>query len=65
MHSDYAKSKKSGHIINITSGLVREGAAGFGAYAASKAAIEALTYSVQDEEHKKMGFMYMSLTQVS
>lgn len=46
------RSQKSGHIINITSGLVREGAAGFGAYAASKAAIEALTYSVQDEEHR-------------
>jgi 3-oxoacyl-[acyl-carrier protein] reductase len=46
------RNQKSGHIINITSGLVREGAAGFGAYAASKAAVEALTYSVEDEEHK-------------
>ncbi|RFU60836.1 SDR family NAD(P)-dependent oxidoreductase [Bacillus sp. V59.32b] len=46
------RNQKSGHIINITSGLVREGAAGFGAYAASKAAVEALTYSVQDEETK-------------
>ncbi len=46
------RKQKAGKIINITSGLVREGAAGFGAYAASKAAIEALTYSVQDEEYK-------------
>ncbi|WP_028401714.1 SDR family NAD(P)-dependent oxidoreductase [Ectobacillus panaciterrae] len=46
------RNQKSGHIINITSGLVKEGAAGFGAYAASKAAVEALTYSVEDEEHK-------------
>jgi 3-oxoacyl-[acyl-carrier protein] reductase len=44
--------QKSGHIINITSGLAREGAGGFGAYAASKAAVEALTFSVEDEEHK-------------
>ncbi|WP_174727933.1 SDR family NAD(P)-dependent oxidoreductase [Mesobacillus harenae] len=46
------RKQKSGHIINITSGLAREGAAGFGAYAASKAAIEALSFSVKDEEHK-------------
>ncbi|PLR94873.1 SDR family NAD(P)-dependent oxidoreductase [Bacillus sp. T33-2] len=46
------RNQKSGHIINITSGLVREGAAGFGAYAASKAAVEALSFSVKDEEHK-------------
>ena len=46
------RNQKSGHIINITSGLAREGAGGFGAYAASKAAVEALTYSVEDEEHK-------------
>ncbi|MFC0270831.1 SDR family NAD(P)-dependent oxidoreductase [Metabacillus herbersteinensis] len=46
------RAQRSGKIINITSGLVREGAAGFGAYAASKAAVEALTFSVQDEEHK-------------
>lgn len=49
----YMRKQKSSHIINITSGIVREGAAGYGAYAASKAAIEALTYAVQDEEHKK------------
>ena len=46
------RKQKSGQIINLTSGLVREGAGSFGAYAASKAAVEALSYSVQDEEHK-------------
>lgn len=46
------RKQRSGKIINITSGLAREGAAGFGAYCASKAALEALTYSVEDEEHK-------------
>ncbi|MGJ7920188.1 SDR family NAD(P)-dependent oxidoreductase [Neobacillus sp. LXY-4] len=46
------RKQKAGHIINITSGLVREGAGSFGAYAASKAAIEALSFSVEDEEHK-------------
>ncbi len=46
------RNQKSGHIINITTGLVREGAGSFGAYAASKAAVEALTFSVEDEEHK-------------
>jgi 3-oxoacyl-[acyl-carrier protein] reductase len=48
----FMRNQKSGHIINITSGLAREGAAGFGAYAASKAAVEALTFTVEDEEHK-------------
>ncbi|RBW69791.1 SDR family NAD(P)-dependent oxidoreductase [Bacillus taeanensis] len=46
------REQKSGKIINITSGLAREGAAGFGAYSASKAAVESLTYSVDDEEYK-------------
>ena len=46
------RNQKSGHIINITSGLAREGAGGFSAYAASKAAVEALTFSAEDEEHK-------------
>jgi 3-oxoacyl-[acyl-carrier protein] reductase len=46
------RKQKSGHIINITSGLTKEGAGSFGAYAASKAAVEALTFSVEDEEHK-------------
>ncbi len=44
--------QKSGHLLNLTSGLVKEGAAGFGAYTASKAAVEALSFSVEDEEHK-------------
>jgi len=47
------KKQRSGKIINITSGLTKEGAAGFGAYCASKAALEALTYSVEDEEHRQ------------
>ncbi|AGK55556.1 SDR family NAD(P)-dependent oxidoreductase [Bacillus sp. 1NLA3E] len=46
------RNQKSGHVINITTGLVREGAGSFGAYAASKAAVEALTFSIEDEEHK-------------
>lgn len=46
------RKQRSGTIINITSGLTKEGAAGFGAYCASKAALEALTYSVEDEEYK-------------
>jgi 3-oxoacyl-[acyl-carrier protein] reductase len=46
------RNQKSGHIINITSGLAKEGAGGFGSYAASKAAVEALTFSIEDEEHK-------------
>lgn len=46
------KKQRSGKIINITSGLTKEGAAGFGAYCASKAALEALTYSLEDEEHR-------------
>lgn len=37
----------------MTSGLAREGAAGFCLCAASKAAVEALSYSVQDEETTK------------
>jgi 3-oxoacyl-[acyl-carrier protein] reductase len=46
------RKQKLGKVINITSGLAREGAAGFGAYSASKAAVESLTYSVDDEEYK-------------
>ena len=46
------RKQKAGKIITITSGLAREGAAGFGVYSASKAAVEALAYSVGDEEHK-------------
>jgi 3-oxoacyl-[acyl-carrier protein] reductase len=46
------RNQKSGTIINITSGLARDGAAGFGAYSASKAAVETLTYSVNEEEFK-------------
>jgi 3-oxoacyl-[acyl-carrier protein] reductase len=46
------RTQRFGTIINITSGLTKEGAAGFGAYCASKAALEALTYSAEDEEYK-------------
>lgn len=46
------RSQKDGKIINITSSLTKEGAAGFGAYSASKAAVETLTFSVEDEEYK-------------
>jgi 3-oxoacyl-[acyl-carrier protein] reductase len=48
----YMRVQKSGRLISITSGLAREGGAGFSGYTASKAAVEALTYSVHDEEYK-------------
>ncbi|WP_139492087.1 SDR family NAD(P)-dependent oxidoreductase [Brevibacillus dissolubilis] len=44
------RRQKSGQIMNVTSSLAKTGGAGFGAYSASKAALEALTYSVQEEE---------------
>lgn len=44
--------QKSGKIINLTTSLTKEGAAGFGPYSASKAAVETLSYSVDDEEAK-------------
>ncbi|WLR52695.1 SDR family oxidoreductase [Bacillus tianshenii] len=46
------RAQKGGKIINITSGLAKEGAAGFAAYSASKAAVETLTYSVEEEESR-------------
>ncbi|OEH94386.1 SDR family NAD(P)-dependent oxidoreductase [Bacillus solimangrovi] len=46
------QKQQNGRIINITSGLAKEGAAGFAAYSASKAAIETFTYSLEDEEYK-------------
>lgn len=68
----FMRNQKSGQIINITSGIAREGAAGFGTYAASKAAVEALSFSVEDEEHKNgiqvhvfnPGVMKTSLSQI-
>lgn len=46
------RKQKSGQIINFTSGLAKTGADGFGAYSASKAAIETLTYSIDEEEQR-------------
>ncbi|GGK24324.1 putative oxidoreductase YoxD [Caldalkalibacillus thermarum] len=46
------RKQKKGLIINLTSGLAQTGAAGFGAYSASKAAVEMLTYSLDEEESK-------------
>ncbi|WP_134699742.1 SDR family oxidoreductase [Ammoniphilus sp. YIM 78166] len=46
------RKQKSGQIINFTSGLAKTGADGFGAYSASKAAIETLTYSIEEEEQR-------------
>lgn len=39
-----------GRMINITSGLAMNGAGGFAAYSASKAALESLTRTVAEEE---------------
>jgi 3-oxoacyl-[acyl-carrier protein] reductase len=44
------RNQKSGKIINLTSSLAKTGAAGFGAYSSSKAAIEILTASIDEEE---------------
>ncbi|WP_245805862.1 SDR family NAD(P)-dependent oxidoreductase [Bacillus alkalicellulosilyticus] len=45
------KTNKKGRIISVTSGLARVGASGFSAYSASKAALEAFTFTVEEEEH--------------
>jgi len=44
------RKQKSGKIISLTSSLAMTGAAGFGAYSASKAALQVLMSSVDDEE---------------
>jgi 3-oxoacyl-[acyl-carrier protein] reductase len=46
------RRQKSGNIINLTSSIAKRGAAGFAAYGASKAALEVLTYSVDEEESR-------------
>ncbi|RXT04920.1 SDR family NAD(P)-dependent oxidoreductase [Ammoniphilus sp. CFH 90114] len=46
------RRQRGGRIVNLTSGLAKTGAAGFAAYSASKAAIEALTYSIDEEERR-------------
>lgn len=45
----FMRQQKKGKIVNITSSLAK-GGAGFGAYAASKAAVEALTTTIDEEE---------------
>ncbi|WP_017728348.1 SDR family NAD(P)-dependent oxidoreductase [Halalkalibacterium ligniniphilum] len=45
------RKQKKGRIISLTTGLARLGASGFGAYSASKAALETLTFSVEEEEY--------------
>ncbi|UFJ41040.1 SDR family oxidoreductase [Brevibacillus humidisoli] len=44
------REQKHGQIISLTSSLAKTGGVGFGSYSASKAAIETLTYTVQEEE---------------
>src|SRR5699024_8205591 len=44
------RKQRRGQIINFTSSLAKTGAPGFGAYSATKAALEAFTYSLNDEE---------------
>ena len=46
------RKQKNGQIINLTSSLARTGAPGYGPYSATKAAIEAFTFSLDDEERK-------------
>ncbi|WP_120191118.1 SDR family NAD(P)-dependent oxidoreductase [Ammoniphilus oxalaticus] len=41
-----------GQIVNFTSSLARTGASGYGAYSATKAALEAFTYTLNEEERK-------------
>jgi len=44
------RKQKSGQFLNITTSLAQTGGAGFGPYSASKAALETLSYTVQEEE---------------
>lgn len=46
------RKQKNGKIINLTSSLAHKGAPGFGPYGASKAALEVLTNSVDEEENR-------------
>lgn len=46
------RKQRRGQIVTFTSSLAKTGAPGFGAYSATKAAIEAFTYSLNDEERK-------------
>jgi 3-oxoacyl-[acyl-carrier protein] reductase len=53
------RKQKSGQIINITSGLAETGASGFAAYSATKAAVEAFTFSLEEEETKNGIYAYV------
>jgi 3-oxoacyl-[acyl-carrier protein] reductase len=53
------RKQKSGQIINITSGLAETGASGFAAYSATKAAVEAFTFSLEEEETNNGIFAYV------
>ncbi|MEW9670378.1 SDR family NAD(P)-dependent oxidoreductase [Ammoniphilus sp. 3BR4] len=53
------RKQKQGQIINFTSGIAKTGADGFGGYSASKAAIEALTYSIDEEERRNGIYAYV------
>lgn len=46
------RANRYGRIINITSGLARNGAGGFAAYSAAKAGLESLTVTTAHEEHE-------------
>lgn len=53
------RKQKEGKILNFTSGIAKTGADGFGGYSASKAAIEALTYSIDEEERRNGIYAYV------
>jgi 3-oxoacyl-[acyl-carrier protein] reductase len=44
------RKQRAGKIINISSSLAKSGGAGFGAYSASKAALETFSYTLDEEE---------------
>ncbi|OLO40567.1 short-chain dehydrogenase [Alkalihalophilus pseudofirmus] len=46
------RKQKYGRIVSLTTGLARQGSSGFGAYSASKAALETLTFTVEEEEYQ-------------
>lgn len=46
------RKQRSGQIINLTSRLAGTGGSGFAAYSATKAAIEAFTFSLDEEERQ-------------
>jgi 3-oxoacyl-[acyl-carrier protein] reductase len=46
----HMRKQRAGKIINISSSLAKSGGAGFGAYSASKAALETFSYTLDEEE---------------